>query len=85
MAYFNNEKLTNETILKARQWFHDNALACIEEARNGEVYVNDFESYSKLKKKTAKEYSEGKYDHVLEFLQRAYYIQTGKIIPLIAF
>lgn len=62
--YFNGVKITDESIYKTRKWFYDNAMACIEEVKNGEAWVND---------------------HVLAFLQRAYYIQTGESIPLLSF
>lgn len=63
----------------------NNAIACIEEAKNEVVFVIDFEDYSKWKNEQAKEYMEGKHDHVLTFLQRAYFIQTGESIPLMPF
>ena len=81
---FNGVNLTEETIQKTRKWFSDNAIACIEEAERGKVFVNDLEEYSKWRNKEAKEYMEGKHDHVVAFLQRAYYIQTGESVALLS-
>lgn len=83
MLKFNGLQLTEESILKTRNWFHDNSLACIEEVKSGKVYVNDQEYYFNWRKEEAKEYLEGKSDHTLTFLQRAYYIQTGESVALL--
>ena len=82
MLKFNNVALTEETIQKTRKWFSDNAIACIEEAKSGKVYVNDLDYYTKLTEKTAKEYLEGNHQITFTFLQRAYYIQTGESVPM---
>lgn len=83
MLKFNGVELTEESIQKTRKWFSDNAMACIEEAKNGKFYVNNLEDYTKWEEKSAKEYMEGKHDHVLAFLQRAYFIQTGESVALL--
>lgn len=83
MFVFNGVELTEETILKTRKWFHDNSIACIEEAKSGKVFVNDPESYFEWRNEEAKEYMEGKHDHIVAFLQRAYYIQTGECVALL--
>lgn len=83
MPNSNGVQLTEESIQKTRKWFADNAIACIEEVKSGEVYVNDREYYFKWREKEAKEYMEGKHDHVLAFLQRAHFIQTGESIALL--
>lgn len=83
MFYFNGVELTKETIQKTRKWFSDNAIACIEEVKSGKSWVNDEESYFEQENKNAKEFLEGKYDHTLTFLQRAYFIQTGESVPLL--
>lgn len=59
--------LTKETIQLTRQWYADNAAACIEEVKNGKVKVNDPD----------------KYDHSLGFVQRAVFIQTGECYALL--
>ena len=82
MLKFNGVCLSDETIQKTRKWFSDNAIACIEEAKSGKVYVNDLEYYTELNIKSSKEYIEGKHDHVFAFLQRAHFIQTGESVPL---
>ncbi len=85
MLKFNGVQLTDETIQKTRKWFSDNALACIEEAKSGKVYVNDLEYYTKLNLEKSKEYLEGKHQITFTFLQRAYFIQTGESVPLLSF
>ncbi|MBF8216212.1 hypothetical protein MKS87_11465 [Bacillus subtilis] len=83
MTRFNGVQLTDESIQKTRKWFADNAMACIEEVKSGKVYVNDRESYFAWRNKEAKEYMEGKHDHTVTFLQRAYFIQTGESVALL--
>ena len=80
---FNGVKLTEESILKARQWYVDNARGCIEEVQNGSVKVNDPEAYIKWREKQIEDALAGRYDHTLAFLQRAYYIQTGECVALL--
>jgi len=46
---FDMTTLTQETILATRQWFADNAMACISEVKSGEVKVNDPEKYFALR------------------------------------
>lgn len=82
MLKFNGVCLTEETIQKTRKWFSDNAIACIEEAKSGKVYVNDLERYTKLNLKSSKEYLEGSHQITFTFLQRAHFIQTGESVPL---
>jgi hypothetical protein len=83
LPYFNRIQLTEESIQKTRKWFADNCIACIEEVKSGKTHVNDPESYFADKIEDAKEYMNGSYDHVIAFLQRAYYIQTGESVALL--
>lgn len=76
-------KITNETILKTRQWYYDNAMACIAEVKSGEVKVNNPEKYFDDCNRRAKEYLEGKWDHTLAFCQTAHYLQTGECHPIL--
>ncbi len=69
--------LTAETIKATRQWFADNALACIAEVESGEVRVNDRERYFAWRMQCHADALAGRYDHSLTFLQRATYIQSG--------
>jgi hypothetical protein len=84
MLKFNGVELTEESIQKTRKWFSDNAIACIEEVENGKVRVNDCEKYFEMRNKQAKEYLEGKHEITFTFLQRAYFIQTGESVALLA-
>lgn len=69
--------LTPETIRATRQWFADNAHACIAETRSGAVRVNDLPAYAAWCEERAAAALRGDYDHSLTFLQRATYTQTG--------
>jgi hypothetical protein len=80
----NGVTLTPETIQATRQWYADNAQACIAEAESGEVFVNDLPSYIAWRKESAADSLAGKYDHSLSFLQRAYFIQTGISVPILS-
>ena len=81
--YFNGEKLTPETIAKTRQHFIDIFKGCISEAVSGEVRVNDLHSYIKSNEARIKEYENATHTISLTFLQRAYWLQTGKSIALL--
>lgn len=77
--------LTESSILAARLWFHDNALACIEEVLEGEVKVNDPEGYFKERTESANAYLIGSIDHTFTFKQCAYFIQTGECCQLLPY
>jgi len=84
------QELTPESIIAARKWFADNALACAVEARNrsdvlqdNEFYVNDLNRYKEDQQKLANEWLAGQYDHTFTFLQQAYYLQTGICVALL--
>lgn len=81
--YFNGEKLTEESILAARQKGVDNCTACIEGAKNGDFRVNNLKDYIEWQEKSIQNYKNGVCDNTLGFLQSAYFIQTGKCIPLL--
>lgn len=81
---------SSESIVAARKWFADNALACAAAARSrsdilldGEFHVNDIDSYKTNQYRLAQEYLEGEYDHTFAFLQKAYYLQTGIDVALL--
>lgn len=80
---FAGTEITQESILKAREWFADNYDGCIAEAVNGEVFVNDLPSYIVWREKQKAEVLAGKHDHTFTFMQRAYYIQTGESVALL--
>ncbi len=74
---------TKETIIKTRQWFADNSLACIDEVKSGKVRVNNPDSYFAERLQNAKDSLDGKHDHTLAFKQRAHFIQTGECPALL--
>lgn len=76
-------RLTPETIKATRQWFADNALACIAEAESGSVFVNDPKSHREWCMQRHADALAGRSDHTLTFLQRAHWIQTGEMVPLL--
>tara|TARA_R110000744_G_C19371770_1_gene563260 strand:+ start:85843 stop:86082 length:240 start_codon:yes stop_codon:yes gene_type:complete len=76
-------KLTEQTILDCRQWFADNADACIEDAVSGKVFVNDLNKYTQDMIKRKCEALAGDYDHTFTFLQRATWMQTGECHALL--
>lgn len=84
MARFNNTELTEQTMQETRQFFADNKDACIAEVLSGAVKVNNNESYFKWMLEMKAEALCGGQDHIFTFLQRAYYIQTGECIALLA-
>lgn len=75
--------LTQESIQAARQWFADNATACIAEAQSGAVFVNDLPAYIDWQKKRHADALTGKFDSSFTFRQRAYFIQTGECVALL--
>ena len=83
MAKFNGVTLTTETIQSTRQWFADNAQACIDEAVSGDVKVNDLIGYIERQEQRIDECLSGVWDQTFTFLQRAYYIQTGESVALL--
>lgn len=83
MRRFNGVELTEETIIKTREWFAQNCLDCIEEAESGEVSVNDLDEYRKWRLQSREDDLSGKNDHTVTFLQRAYFIQTGECVALL--
>lgn len=76
-------KLNKESVDATRQWFHDNALACIAEMDSGEVRVNNPEAYRAQRTQDAQDFLAGKWDHTLTFQQRATWIQTGECHALL--
>lgn len=75
--------LKESSILAARLWFHDNALACIQDILEGKVKVNDQAALIERYTLSAAAYLTGSIDHTLAFRQHAYFIQTGECCPLL--
>ena len=85
MRIFNGVILTDESVLRTREWFADNCLGCISEAKSGLVYVNDLEEYIVWQLDSRDRVLAGKDDHTFTFLQRAYFIQTGESVPMLKY
>lgn len=75
--------LTAATVQACRQWFADNAQACIDEAVSGATYVNNLESYVAWREQSKVDALDGLFDHSMTFLQRAYFIQSGECLALL--
>jgi hypothetical protein len=86
MPKFNGTDLTPETIQATRQWFADNADACVREAEDGTAPLAShypLEQYRANKAADKAAALAGEYDHTFTFLQRAYFIQTGESVALL--
>lgn len=83
MLKFNNIVLLESSIIQCRQWFADNAQACINEVLDRSVKVNDSNKYFAWQKQRIVDSLAGKNDHTVTFLQRCYYIQTGECLALL--
>lgn len=84
MSYtFNGEVLTAETITATRKHFADSAEREIQDALSGAVFVNDTEKYVAWRTEARNGYLSGELDANFTFLQRAYWIQTGKMVALL--
>jgi hypothetical protein len=86
MHRFNNIELTEQSMQSARQYFADNALACIEEVKNGSIVLPSHtsnESYFTWCMQRHDDFLAGKNDHTFTFLQYAYFLQTGECIALL--
>lgn len=78
--------MTPETIQKTREYFHDNALACIAEVESGAVILpshTSFESYAASCRRRAEAWMRGDNDHSFTFRQMAEYIETGTMRALL--
>lgn len=83
-VYGSTVQITQNTILKTRQWFIDNCKECIKQTLTGEIRVNEPQYYVEYMKVASADYASGKYDTCLSFIQKCYYIQTGKSVPLLS-
>lgn len=84
-------QLAPETIQATRQWFADNARACILAAQrhvetDGQEgwKVNDLAAYVAYWEKAIADGMAGAYDHTFAFRQRAWYIQAGESVALLS-
>ena len=75
--------LDEYAILAARKWFADNCYACISQAIDGSLKVNDLQKYIKTESQKAKDFLAGKHDKTFTFMQRAWYIQTGESVAFL--
>lgn len=66
-----------QAVITTRQWFADNAQACINEAVSGQVRVNNLASYVADQTQGIQDCLAGNWDHTLAFQQRVVYVQTG--------
>lgn len=83
MAGLSPRILSPKAIQAARQWFADNALACIAEVESGAVRVNDRAAYFARRHQDHADYLAGKRDHTFTLRQRAHFIQYGEMVALL--
>lgn len=76
-------RIAPESMQAARQYYADNAQACIDDAVSGRVFVNDLPGYIIRTQQAAADDLAGKNDHTFTMRQRAYSIQTGKCVALL--
>lgn len=79
-------KMTDATRLETRQWFADNAMACVRAAEDGtEPLASHYPvaRYRAEQERHATELLAGKWDHTFTFQQRAYWIETGECVALL--
>lgn len=79
--------LTPETLDLTWQWFADLDRECARAAQAGEFRVNDLPRYVADCEERAARYDahdNGGRPLSLTFIQRAYFIQSGKSVPLLA-
>jgi len=84
--FFNGEKITQESIIATRQHFADIYQACINGALDGTEppasHVNIAE-YVAQHEENIRAMLAGERQNNFTFMQRAYWIQTGKCIALL--
>jgi hypothetical protein len=73
----------SESILSAREFYVNNAQACITDAKSGSIFINDLPSYIKWQEDRICNYRLGMYDHTFTMQQRAHYIRTGVEVALL--
>lgn len=76
--------LTDETLDKTWAWFADNCRACARDALAGKFYTNNPAAYASDEEARAGQYDRREGRMSLTFIQRAYFIQTGESVPLLA-
>lgn len=76
--------LNPEIILLTRRTLANNQRMCIEEILDGSVRVNNKDEAIKYHRKTAADYLKGKNDKNLNFVQRAIYLQTNEMVPILS-
>ena len=77
-------ELTAETIDKTWKWFSDHCRLCAADAIAGKFFVNDLKRYVEREHAEAARYDRHEGVMSVTFIQRAYYIQSGESVPLLA-
>lgn len=83
---FNGVVITQESIIACRQWFADNADACIREAEDGTAPLASHYPVELYREKMAERKEAalaGEFDYTFTFMQRAQYMQTGECAALL--
>ena len=83
---FKGVTITQESIIACRQWFADNADACVREAEDGTAPLASHYPIELYREKMAERKEAalaGEFDHTFTFMQRAHYMQTGECVALL--
>lgn len=67
------------TVLKARLWYAQNSLDCIDETVTGKVKVEDIEKVVKYNPERYHDALAGSFDHTLAFKQKFHYMKLAKV------
>lgn len=81
---FNGVEITPESIAKTKQYYIDSFRKRIDDIESGAKQVNDPDSVIQFCLDAINEYNKDKPVYSVGFTQRAYYIQTGMSLALLA-
>ena len=80
---FNNVEITKDSFNSAKRYYIYLSYELIKQVDSGELFVNDKSKYIKDKLDYIQYLENLKTTSNFTLLQRAYYIQTGEMIPLL--
>jgi hypothetical protein len=81
---FAGVEITPETIQRTREHFAELHRQSIADAKNGVTRVNNLASYVAWQEQAIADGLAGKSDHTFTFMQRAHWLQTGEMVPLLS-
>lgn len=84
MKRYSIRDITEDTILKTREYGIKQCQDCIAEAISGKVMVNDLDKYVDHQNSDIVKYESGYYDDTIHFLSKAIYMQFGESVPIMS-